>query len=192
MTAGNPADILLLLREYSQRHPRVDITLQSAEHGTAGLIEMLRTGELDVALVAASHDQGDLDVVPVARSPPRLTVPAGHPLTEAATVGLDALAGEKFIEFRDGYGVRTQTDAAFADAGIRRRVAFEVMDIAAFVDNGLGIAFLPDFVSVDLEHAAVVPLQVELADMVVSVATRKHRQLTAAAHAMRTLILEST
>lgn len=92
-------------------------------------------------LVAVLHS-GELDLTPVARSPVSLTVPQRHPLVEAT--------------------------------GASPRVAFEPMDIAnigELVDSGLGVSFVPEFVSDGLDHVCIVPLGVELPDAVVSVAT---------------------
>jgi DNA-binding transcriptional LysR family regulator len=193
MTSVTLVDIPVLLHDFAERHGRVAITLKAAEKGTAGLIDMLRTGELDVALVSVYQSVPDLNIVPVARSPIHLTVPADHPLVGQGPVSLDRLGGERFIDFPDGYGVRQLTDAAFRAAGIRRPVALETMDIATMgtlVDNGLGIAFLPEFISDRLTRVRVVPLEEELHDMVVQVATLRSRPLSAAARALHSLIVE--
>ena len=193
MTSVTLVDIPVLLREFAQRHPQVDITLKAAEHGTQGLIDMLRDGELDLALIAVYHDVPALEIVPIARSPLHLTAPVGHPLLGLAPLELERVRGERFIDFPEGYGVRWLTDAAFGDAGVERHVAFETMDIAAvgeLVENGLGMAFLPEFILDGLAGVEIVPLEHELQDMVVSVATPRSRPLSAAARAMRSLMLD--
>lgn len=193
MTSVTLVDIPVLLSDFTRRHGRVEIRLKAAERGTAGLIEMLRSAELDLALIIHVEHVPDLEVVPVSRSPLHLTVPAGHRLADVGTVGgLEALAGERFVDFPEGFGIREVTDAAFRAAGVQRHVAFETMDITSvgdLVDNGLGVAFLPEFISDRLPDARVVCLTYELPDMVVSVATLKRRPLGAASRALRSLIL---
>src|SRR5258706_280897 len=75
-------------------------------------------------------------------------LPAGHPLAERPGVTLADLADEPFVDSPLGYGNRTEVDRGFAAAGLRRRVALEVADIATvqhYVRNGLGVALIPPF-----------------------------------------------
>lgn len=193
MTSVTLVDTPRLLRAFAQRHPGVAIRLKAAERGTSGLADMLRSGELDLALLMDYKAQPDLEVTPVSRSPLHLTVPADHSLAGTGPVSLEQLSNEQFIDFPDGFGVRELADAAFRSAGIPRRVALETMDIVSMgelVDNGLGVAILPEFVSDTLPNARVVPLESELPDMVVSIAALRRRPLSAAGQALRSLILE--
>ncbi|WP_182346814.1 LysR family transcriptional regulator [Tomitella gaofuii] len=195
MTSVTLVDIPALLQEFSRSHDQVAVRLKAAEHGTAGLIDMLRSAQLDLALVVHVDDTPGVEMIPVSSSPMRLIVPSGHPLAGVGPVaGLDALSGERFIDFPDGFGPRRLTDAAFRAAGADRRVAFETMDIAAagdLVAHGLGVAFLPEFIVGRLANTQVVPLMHELGEMVVSVATLRRRPLSTAVRALRSLILET-
>lgn len=193
MTSVNLVDVPVLLREFSNRHGRVTIKLKAAEHGTAGLVEMLHSGEVDLALVMHHEALPELDVSPVSRSPVHLCAPVGHWLVDAESVRLDQLSDEQFVDFPEGFAVRELTDTVFRAAGMARRVAFESMDVVsvgALVDNGLGVAFLPDFVSDELSHTRVVRLESDLPDMVVSIASLKRRPLSSAGMALRSVILE--
>lgn len=193
MASATQVDIPALLREYSQRHDGVTIRLKVAEHGTTGLVEMLRDGELDLALIVQYTQLPDLETMPVTRSPMHLTVPADHPLAAKTRVTFKRLATERFVDFPEGFGFRELADASFQAAGLQRHVAYEAMDIlsvGALVDHGLGISFLPEFISDRLPNTRVVPLDHELPDMVVSVATLKRRPLSAAGRALRSLIVE--
>ena len=193
MASATQVDIPALLRAFSQRHDRVTIRLKVAEHGTTGLVDMLRSGELDLALIMQYTQLPDLETMPVRRSPMHLTVPAGHPLAAKTRVSFKRLANERFVDFPEGFGFRELADATFRAAGLQRHVAYEAMDIlsvGALVDHGLGISFLPEFISDRLPHTRIVPLQHELPDMVVAVATLKRRRLGTAGCALRSLILE--
>jgi DNA-binding transcriptional LysR family regulator len=77
-----------------------------------------------------------------------LTVTSAHRFASRGSIGLDELTNERFIDFPLGYGNRSIIDRAFSDAGLDRDVRFETADIAhaaALVKNGLGVAFLPEF-----------------------------------------------
>lgn len=193
MNSATMIDLPALLRDFSQRHDRVTVRLKVADRGTDGLVNMLLSGELDLALIMHYEHVPDLEAIPVSRSPMHLTVPTAHPLAGATGISLERLSNESFVDFPEGFGPRQIADAAFKSAGVQRHIAYEAMDIVSvgeLVDNGLGIAFLPDFISDELPNTRVARLEDELPDMVVSVATLKRRQLSAAGQAFRSLILK--
>jgi DNA-binding transcriptional LysR family regulator len=133
------------LREFRRRHPRVHITLTSA--GSADLIERVRQGGVDVAFLGLpprtepkgvqSRRLGTGELVAVVAPDYRRT---------EDEVDLQDLADEPFIDFRAGAAGRAQSDEAFAAAGVRREVLFEVSSADFMVDlvrQGLGVGMLP-------------------------------------------------
>jgi DNA-binding transcriptional LysR family regulator len=71
--------------------------------------------------------------------------PEGHPLPEHELTVAD-LAGQAFIDFTEGWGVRTLTDLACGQAGVQRQTVVEVTDTmmcAELVRAGFGLAVLP-------------------------------------------------
>ncbi|GAB3827226.1 LysR family transcriptional regulator [Dactylosporangium cerinum] len=142
-------DLPGLLGQFRAEHPGVDLRLRAAPTGSAGLARSLLDGELDVAFVSlAGRPPAGLSVRVLVAEPIVAVLPAGHPLADRATVSLADLAEEPFVDSPPGYGNRTEVDRGFAAAGLRRRVALEVADIATvaqYVRNGLGVALLPRF-----------------------------------------------
>ncbi|MFX7870466.1 LysR substrate-binding domain-containing protein, partial [Acinetobacter baumannii] len=57
-----------------------------------------------------------------------------HRLSKARSVTLEQLPGEGFVEFETGLGTRALVDRGCAEAGLRRRVAFEVSDLVTLLD----------------------------------------------------------
>ncbi|NUP80264.1 MAG: LysR family transcriptional regulator [Nonomuraea sp.] len=142
VTAG---DLPAALRDYRRRHPRVRSTLTTP--GRENRVEQGRQGRVDVAFLGLppraepkgvqSRRLGEGDLVAV--------VAPDHPLA-GREVGLPSLAGESFIDFRAGAAGRAQSDEAFAAAGVRRDVPFEVSSADFMVDlvrQGLGVGMLP-------------------------------------------------
>ncbi|HEY2557079.1 MAG TPA: LysR family transcriptional regulator [Diaminobutyricibacter sp.] len=163
MTSVTLVDIPGLLGEFARTYPAVRVQLRASERGAGGLAALLSSGELDVAFLASSADPApDLRVKELASSPLLLAVTDDHPWASRESVELAELAGQTFIDLPLGFGTRSIIDRAFADAGLERDVRFETVDIAAaaaLVVNGLGVAFLPEFV-VAAEprlHALTVP-----------------------------------
>ncbi|GAA4581274.1 LysR family transcriptional regulator [Planotetraspora phitsanulokensis] len=135
----------VVLRDYRRRHPRVHVTLTSA--GSDALIERVRQGGVDVAFLGLppraepkgvqSRRLGGGELVAV--------VAPDYPRAENE-VDLQSLADEPFIDFRAGAAGRAQSDEAFAAAGVRREVPFEVSSADFMVDlvrQGLGVGMLP-------------------------------------------------
>ncbi|MGP3960988.1 LysR family transcriptional regulator [Nonomuraea sp. 3N208] len=133
------------LRDYRRRHPRVHITLTSA--GSEDLIERVRRGGVDVAFLGLppraepkgvqSRRLGGGELVAV-------VAPDYH--RAESELDLQSLADEPFIDFRAGAAGRAQSDEAFAAAGVRREVPFEVSSADFMVDlvrQGLGVGMLP-------------------------------------------------
>lgn len=138
-------DLPVALRDYRRRHPRVRITLTSA--GSEDLVERVRQGRVDVAFLGLppraepkgvrSRRLGGGELVAV--------VAPDHPLAGGES-DLRSLADEPFIDFRAGAAGRAQSDEAFAAAGVRREVPFEVSSAELMVDlvrQGLGVGMLP-------------------------------------------------
>ncbi|GIH61829.1 LysR family transcriptional regulator [Microbispora siamensis] len=138
-------DLPVALRDYRRRYPRVRITLAAA--GSDELIERVRQGGVDVAFLGLpprmepkgvqSRLLGGGELVAV-------VAPDYHRTESEAD--LRGLADEPFIDFRVGAAGRAQSDQAFAAAGVRRDVPFEVSSADLMVDlvrQGLGVGMLP-------------------------------------------------
>ena len=116
--------------------------------GSRHMAEQVRAGELDLAFVGLFPDQvpGDLAHRILTDESLVVVVPRGHALA-GAPADLAALAAESaFVEMRPESGLRAQVDAAFARAGLTRRIAFELSTSAAvvrFVTLGFGAAVVP-------------------------------------------------
>ncbi|WP_435129651.1 LysR family transcriptional regulator [Actinacidiphila sp. bgisy144] len=150
MTSVELIDLPTLLGEYHRRHPGVLLQISAATSGSRGLVDALRERRLDLAFVALPGARpADVELTGLASSVLDLVVPADHPLAGRGSVAVTELAGLDFIDSPLGFGTRSVTDAAFTAAAVPRTVAIEIPDIAtgaAYVRQGLGIAFLPRFV----------------------------------------------
>jgi DNA-binding transcriptional LysR family regulator len=185
MTSVTLVDIPQLLGEFARAYPAVHVQLRASERGAGGLADLLSAGELDIAFLASSANPATgLRVRELASSPLLLAVSDDHPLASRDSIGLAELADQTFIDLPLGFGTRSIIDRAFTEAGLQRDVRFETVDVvaaAALVTNGLGVAFLPEFV-VAAEpglHALTVPG--EDLRLTVSVAIAETRRLSRAA-----------
>lgn len=185
MTNVTLFDIPALLGRFSREHPDVTMHLAPAATGTAGLAEGLRRGDLDVAFLSAvPADYPELHIDVLARSPLGLAVPVGHPLAGRHSIRLADVAALRFVDFRAGFANRTLVDAEFRRRGLRRDVRMETSDTndtAALVANGLGVAFLPQYLAGADDRLHWIAIEDADLRMPVSVATARDRLISAAA-----------
>ncbi|GED23494.1 LysR family transcriptional regulator [Halomonas halmophila] len=113
------------------------------------LLERLRTGALDLALVGEVADPGDVIASRVlALDPLMIALPADHPATAHERVSFAALADSRLFWFprHDNPTFHDHCERVFADHGYappRRPEPQEHMSLLARVAAGEGVAFLP-------------------------------------------------
>ncbi|MFD5179045.1 LysR family transcriptional regulator [Nocardia sp. NPDC058379] len=139
-------DLPAALGEFRAAYPHVRISLRvGASEDLAAQVEQ---GVLDIAflgLPTTSRPRG-VAVHALARGKLVAVVAPGHPLAGGPAVDLRRLATEVFVDLPAGTAGRSQSDLAFAAAGLTRDVAFEVTTadyIARLVGADLCVAMMP-------------------------------------------------
>ncbi len=139
-----PETVPGLLREFRAGHPGVRFQLVQS-YGEA-MLEMLRSGRLDLCLTSPLPTAADLRTRRLDEQHLRLVVPEGHRLASRRRVRLAEAADESFVTLEPGYGLRRIADALCAEAGFAPRIAFEGEEaetLRGLVAAGLGVALLP-------------------------------------------------
>ncbi|MFZ3562208.1 LysR family transcriptional regulator [Streptomyces sp. BH055] len=134
------------LAAFHEAHPGVELSL--IEDGSDRLIEGVRAGDLDLALIGAAHSTPDgLDSLTIIDERLVVAVPAGHPLAKRRRVALGDLMAHPIVCMPPGTGLRTVFDRACAAQGLHPTIALEASaadSIAALADRGLGVAVLSE------------------------------------------------
>jgi DNA-binding transcriptional LysR family regulator len=128
----------------------------------------LAAGELDVAIVFEHEFEpdpppDDVELVPLFDDPPRLLLPAGHPLADVPTATIADLAADTWIRAHHGSAARL-LDHALHRAGIQPAVMLaghgdEPVEAQAFVAAGHGVTLAHELnVVIHPGHIAVVPV----------------------------------
>ncbi|MDA0571417.1 LysR family transcriptional regulator [Burkholderia gladioli] len=133
-----------LLSRFYQAHPGVEVRL--VQGGALELNEKVGARELDLAILPIEERNERLESHIIACDEMVLACGRDHPLAAAGSVPLARLTREAFVDFVPGQGTRRLVDRGFAEAGLQRRVAFEIGDLDTLLDlvcQGLGIALLP-------------------------------------------------
>ena len=110
------------------------------------LARRVRNGQADLALLTLPVDDPALTSVPVLREELMLVMPAGHPLANKDSVGVEALVGQPFIIFEQGSNTRRTLDEFFVREQIKPRIVTETENveiIKSMVAAGLGVAIVP-------------------------------------------------
>lgn len=143
-TAG-PYLLPRLLPTLRERWPKLQLLLR--EEQTAPLVERLRAGSLDAAILSLPLDGDDLRWELLLREPLLLALPRDHPLARRKCIAPDALAAEPVILLEEGHCLRDQSLAVCgpAGAGSRRDVhAAGLETLRQMVMGGAGIALIPE------------------------------------------------
>ncbi len=139
-----------LVREVIASIPQMPLMLQ--ENLTVRLLEMLRTGEIDCAILAEPFPDAGLAVAPLYDEPFVAAVPANHPLAAKDHVTAEALKNETMLLLGAGHCFRDHVlevcpeFARFANHTDGIRKSFEgssLETIKHMVAAGMGITLVP-------------------------------------------------
>jgi DNA-binding transcriptional LysR family regulator len=119
------------LEEFRRVNPLVTVRLRQSLTGSAGHLDAIADGRMDLALVSISSAPSRLIVLRELTHEPMVFVcESSHALASRDRVRLADLAGQDFINFPQGWGIRKRLDAGFALAGVEPASAYEVADYA--------------------------------------------------------------
>lgn len=139
-------ELVDLLAGFHRDHPAVDITLIEAD--TEHLVDALRSGQLDVAVIGLPpRTPPGIEVHIITDEPIVIAVSNEDPWAARETVTLEALQDRSLISLPRGTGLRACLDAAFTMAGFQPRIAFEASNLhvlAQLARRGLGPAAVPE------------------------------------------------
>ncbi len=139
-----------LVRQVIDRTPQMPLMLQ--ENFTVKLLEMLRTGEIDCAIMAEPFPDTGLAIAPLYDEPFLAVVPTNHPFAAHETVTAQQLKSETMLLLGNGHCFRDHVlevcpeFARFSsDAeGIRRSFEGSSLEtIKHMVAAGMGVTLVP-------------------------------------------------
>jgi LysR family hydrogen peroxide-inducible transcriptional activator len=134
------------LTTFSRKHPQARVTV--VEDITPLLLEKLRAGSVDVALVAlplTARGQ-EFKSFPLIMEKLYAVLPRLHPLARRRTVTLRELRDEPFLLLRDGHCFRETAVEACKRAHLNPQIVFEsgnFTSILSMVKAGLGVSIIP-------------------------------------------------
>ncbi len=156
-------DLAAVLEEFRRVHPMVTVQLRQSLTGSAGHLDAIADGKMDLALVSISSSPSRLVAVRELTHEHMVFVcESSHALAGSRHVQLADLAGQDFIQFPRGWGIRQRLDAGFAAAGVQPTSAYEVADYAIaaeLVRHRLAATVLPISAANRFPDLRVIPLR---------------------------------
>ena len=139
-----------LVRQNIHRTPQMPLVLQ--ENFTAKLLEQLRAGEIDCAIMAEPFPDSGLALAPLYDEPFMAAVPVNHPLAERESVSAEELKRETMLLLGTGHCFRDHVlevcpeFARFSSNAEGIRKSFEgssLETIKHMVAAGMGVTLVP-------------------------------------------------
>jgi LysR family hydrogen peroxide-inducible transcriptional activator len=139
-----------LVRQAIERTPQMPLMLQ--ENFTVRLLEMLRTGEIDCAIMAEPFPDTGLAIAPLYDEPFLVAVPSSHPMSALKTIRAEELKKETMLLLGTGHCFRDHVlevcpeFARFSSDAEGIRKSFEgssLETIKHMVAAGMGVTLVP-------------------------------------------------
>ena len=133
-----------LLAKLRGLYPDVSVAIQELQ--TEELVRQLRSGAVDLGLLARPFDDEGLMGPDLIEEPFVLVAPTDHPLSGQDTIGPQEIAGASLILMEDGHCLRDQAIDVCQVAGkppATSVTAASVATLVRMVESGLGATLLP-------------------------------------------------
>ena len=155
-------DLVLGLRHAARAMP-----LDIEENMTANLDQMLRAGQIDVAILALPYAAPGVETMPVYDETFRIVVPVGHPWARRKTVASRDFGTENLLLLSIGHCFRDQVIDACSEfsrpvSGGKQGNSLETL--RSMVASGLGISVLPA-TALTPRHSSPLVRAVDFADL---------------------------
>ncbi len=132
------------VERFSEVHPSVTVRVEYLHPDR--VYESVLQDVADLGIVSFPQSKPGLKVIPWREETMVLACPPDHRLANRTDVSVAKLAGERFVGFAKGLGIRRQVDKFLKHQNVKVRVNLEFDNIEAIkraVEVGSGISILP-------------------------------------------------
>jgi len=133
-----------IVKRFAARYPDVELTLRQGN--PAGVADMVRTGEADIAIASETQARSsELVMLPAYQLERIVLTPPRHPLLGKARLTLERLAAYPIITYDEAFVGRSRVLRAFEARGLKPRIVLSAIDtdvIKTHVETGLGVAIV--------------------------------------------------
>jgi DNA-binding transcriptional LysR family regulator len=171
-----------VLARFHAAYPGIELALREA--GSEVLVGAVEEGAVDVALVILPVRHEILETQALLREELVLAVSKRHPLARRKSIAVADLREVPLVMFREGYDLRTATEAACRAAGFAPTFAVEggEMDgVLRLTAAGLGAAIVPSIVVAHGGTLRAIRIAQPTLTRTIGLAHRRDRRLSRAA-----------
>jgi LysR family hydrogen peroxide-inducible transcriptional activator len=181
------------LTAFSRKFPQVRLTV--VEEITPVLLDRLRAGTIDVAILALPIRGHEFGAVPLLTERLFAALPKKHKLKTRPSVSLKDLRAEPFLLLRDGHCFRDTAVAACDRARLHPRIVFEsgqFSSLLSMVGAGMGISIVPEMAIEKKSQCRYIRIADDQAIRTIGAVTLRGRSLTRAHNALLSLLRASS
>ncbi len=175
-----PARLTAFSRKFNQ------VRLTVVEEITPILLDRLRAGTIDVAILALPLRGHEFDTFPLLTERLFAVLPQKHELASRASLSLKDLRGEPFLLLREGHCFRDTAVAACDRARLHPQIVFEsgqFSSLLSMVGAGMGVSIVPEMAMEKKSQCRYVRIADEQAVRTVGAVILRGRSLTRAHNA---------
>jgi len=173
-----------VLASFSKRFSESAVTV--IEEITPVLLERLRAGSIDIAILALPVRGHEFDALPLLTEPLFAALPKKHILARRTAIALRDLRKEPFLLLRDGHCFRENALAACDRARVSPQVVFEsgqFSSLLGLVGAGMGVSLVPEMAVDRRSPVRFVRISDSGATRTIGALTLRGRSLSRAHHA---------
>lgn len=170
-----------VLARFHAAYPGIELALREA--GSMELVAALVEGAVDIALVILPVRHEALETQALLREELVVAVARTHPLAKRRTIAMTDLRDVPLVMFRQGYDLRSATEAACRAAGFAPTFAVEggeMGGVLRLTAAGLGAAIVPSLVVEPRGPLRAVRIARSSLTRTIGIAHRRDRRLSAA------------
>ena len=171
-----------VLSRFHAAYPGIDLAIRQA--GSVELVAAVEEGAVDIALVILPIRDDVLETQALLREELVVAVSRDHPLARRRTIAVADLRDVPLVMFREGYDLRSATEAACRAAGFAPTFAVEGGEMAGVLRltaAGLGAAIVPSLVVEPHGALHAVRITKPTLTRTIGLAHRRDRRLSRAA-----------
>jgi LysR family transcriptional regulator, hydrogen peroxide-inducible genes activator len=132
------------LTTFAQKFPQARLSV--VEEITPVLLDRLRAGTIDIAILALPIRGHEFEISPLLTERLFAALPSGHKLASRRSLSLKDLRAEPFLLLRDGHCFRDTAVAACDRARLSPQIIFEsgqFSSLLSMVGAGMGVSIVP-------------------------------------------------
>jgi LysR family hydrogen peroxide-inducible transcriptional activator len=181
-----------ILTAFSRRF--VEAAVIVVEDITLALLDRLRAGTIDIAVLALPIRGHEFESFPLLTEPLFAALPKKHALARRSTVALRELRKEPFLLLRDGHCFRQNAVAACNRARVSPRVVFEsgqFSSLLGLVGASVGVSLVPAMAVERRSQVRFVRISDPSATRTIGAATQRGRSPSRAHHAFLSVLRQT-